>query len=82
MKVQNEVRAQQISLVDDDLACAHCGGVVVCEAWCESVNTCVQYAYDVVLHPTHLSFGDHIILHALGVRWTVPRNYPKRLKNG
>jgi hypothetical protein len=24
----------------------------------------------VVLHPSHLSFGDRMILHALGVRWT------------
>lgn len=54
----------------EDLTCARCGGFVLCESWCESVNANVRYASDVVLHPGHLSFGDGILLHALGVRWT------------
>jgi hypothetical protein len=62
---------------DEDLTCTRCGGFVLCESWCESVNTNVRYARDVVLQASHLSFGDRIILHALGVRWTHGRERRK-----
>lgn len=58
----------------EDLTCARCGGFVLCESWCESVNARVRYARDVVLQDSRLSFGDRIILHALGVRWTHGRD--------
>jgi hypothetical protein len=77
MKAQNSTRFGQSEQTDEDLSCARCGGVVLCESWCESVNACVRYAHDAVLHPTHLSLGDRIILHALGVRWTPERNRTK-----
>jgi hypothetical protein len=67
--MQNNVRTQQNSPADENLPCAYCGGVAACESSCESVKSCVQYAYDVALHPAHLTFGDRLILHALGVRW-------------
>ena len=73
MKVKSISKTQQACLSDEDLSCARCGGIVLCEPWCESVNACVRYAHDAVLHPTHLSFGDRIILHGLGVRWTPNR---------
>jgi hypothetical protein len=82
MIFQNAMQTQQNVPARSDAPCTHCGRATVCESWCESVNTCVQYAYDIVLHPTHLTFGDRLILHALGVRWTVPRSYPKSQKNG
>ena len=75
--MKNTVQTQQICPPDEESSCAHCGAAVVCEPWCESVNACVRYAHDAVLHPTHLSFGDRIILHALGVRWTPRRNRTK-----
>ena len=74
MKPQNSARLGRSDQTDEDLCCAQCGGVVLCEPWCQSVNACVRYAYDAVLHPTYLSLGDRIILHALGVRWTSGRN--------
>jgi len=61
----------------EDFTCARCGGFVLCESWCESVNSCVRYARDVVLHPSRLSFGDRILLHALGVLWTHGREREK-----
>jgi len=61
----------------EDLICARCGGFVLSESWCEAVNACVRYARDVVLHPSHLSFGDRMILHALGVLWTHGRERQK-----
>lgn len=82
MRLHNPLRTKQSCQSDDDLSCACCGGVVVCESWCESVNACVRYANDAVLYPSHLSFGDHIILHALGVRWTSQRNRSKHSKKG
>ena len=61
----------------EDFTCARCGGFVLCESWCESVNARVSYARDVALHPNNLSFGDRILLHALGVRWTHGRERQK-----
>ncbi len=61
----------------EDFTCARCGGFVLCEAWCEAINASVRYARDVALHPSHLSFGDRILLHALGVRWTHGRERQK-----
>jgi len=61
----------------EDFTCAHCGGCVLCESWCESVNARVSYARDVALHPSHLSFGDRMLLRALGVRWTHGRERQK-----
>lgn len=80
MKAQNSARLGQSDQTDEDLPCARCGGFVICEPWCESVNACVRYAHDAVLHPTHLRLGDRIILHALGVRWTPARNVTKHPK--
>ena len=82
MKPQNSTRLARAIKTDEDLSCGRCGGVVLCEPWCESVNSCVRYAHDAVLHPTHLSLGDRIILHALGVRWTPGRNSTKHPKTG
>ena len=48
--------------------------------WCESVNARVNYAHDAVRHPSHLSIGDRLILHALGVRWSARTAPPKRSK--
>jgi hypothetical protein len=77
MKAQNSQCFARSGQPDESLCCPHCGGVVLCESWCESVNARVRYAHDAVLHPMHLSFGDRIILHALGVRWTPGRNRTK-----
>jgi len=70
MNLQNNLRTQEACVSDENMSCARCGGQVVCEPWCETVNVTVRYAHDAVLHPSHLSIGDRIILHALGVRWT------------
>ena len=70
----------QSCLVDEDWTCARCGGVVRCKPWCESVNARVRYAHDAVQHPSHLSLGDRLILHALGVKWIARTVPPKRSK--
>ena len=48
--------------------------------WCETVNARVNYAHDAVRHPSHLSMGDRLILHALGVRWSARTAPPKGSK--
>lgn len=77
MKAQNGARLGQSDQTAEGLSCARCGGLVLCESWCESVNACTRYAYDAVLHPLNLSLGDRIILHALGVRWMPARSRTK-----
>jgi len=68
MYFQNVVRTQQSPA--DDLPRANCGAVA-CESCGESMTSCVQYAFNAALHPAHLSSGDQISLHGLGVRWTL-----------
>ena len=69
MNFENNVRTQQVCL-SEEMSCARCGGQATCEPWCETVNACVRYARDVVVHATNLTPGDGIILHGLGIRWT------------
>jgi hypothetical protein len=52
-----------------DTACEHCDGIVRHEAWCITRSQLIRYAYQAVLDASSLSVGDHISLHALGVRW-------------
>jgi hypothetical protein len=52
-----------------DAACEHCLGVIRHEDWCITRNDAVSYAYEAVLDAEKLSFGDRLILHALGVVW-------------
>ncbi|HTD56497.1 MAG TPA: hypothetical protein VK670_14000 [Silvibacterium sp.] len=78
MNSQNNLRLQQVCVSDENMSCALCGGQVVCEPWCETVNAGVRYAHDAVLHPSHLSIGDRIILHGLGVRWTAQHHWRKK----
>lgn len=52
-----------------DKSCEHCDGVIRHETWCISRSQLIRYAHHAVLDASQLSAGDHIILHALGVRW-------------
>ena len=38
-----------------DSACAHCEGIVSHESWCSVKNARVRYAFQVALHPDHLT---------------------------
>lgn len=78
--VRKKTRRWQSCLADEDWTCVRCGGVVLCLPWCESVNARVNYAHDAVRHPSHLSIGDRLILHALGVRWSARTAPPKSSK--
>lgn len=53
-------------------ACECCAGIVRHEPWCITSNRNVQYAYQVVVNPEKLTQQDSLILHSLGVTWSVP----------
>jgi len=51
-------------------ACVHCQGVIRHQPWCIEVNAAVRYAYEILLNPHKMTFGDALILHSLGVVWS------------
>jgi hypothetical protein len=73
MAVQHQHPSIHSNQYSADSACAHCDGVIRHEPWCMTQNDSVQYAYQAVSDPGHLSPGDHLILHALGAAWTAER---------
>jgi hypothetical protein len=52
-------------------ACALCEGTFQHEAWCASRDPGASYAYQIVVDSSKLTEGDSLILHSLGVAWTV-----------
>ncbi len=70
MPVQNQLPLSHSNQDSADAPCGHCDGVIHHELWCITQNASVQYAYQVASDPSHLSPGDHLILHALGAAWT------------
>ena len=50
--------------------CDHCAGVTSHETWCITCNAVVRYAFGAVSDGGHLTVGDELILHALGVEWS------------
>lgn len=79
MPLQNERPLIHSNRYSADSACWHCDGVLCHELWCITQNAHVQYAYQVVGDPVHMECGDHLILHALGARWTAPGPLRKTL---
>jgi hypothetical protein len=78
MPAQEQLPFRHSNQYSADSACVHCEGVIRHESWCTTQNASVHYAYQALLHPNHLSLGDHLILHALGVAWTPEKNRSKR----
>jgi hypothetical protein len=78
MPIQDHLPSSHSNLDSADSVCGHCNGVIRHEHWCITQNASVQYAYQAVLEPGHLSPGDHLILHALGASWTAKRILSKR----
>ena len=83
MPVENQLPLSHSSQYSADSACGHCDEVLRHEPWCVTQNAGVQYAYQVLSNPSHfisdpshLSRGDHLILHALGAGSTAKRILP------
>jgi hypothetical protein len=77
MPVENQLPLSHSNKYSADSACGHCDGVFHHESWCITQNASVQYAYQVISDPSHLSPVDHLILHALRAAWTARRIPPK-----
>ena len=58
------------------VTCEHCAGVLRHEPWCISLNSSIFYAYQIVADASALTLSDHLILHALGVKWIDFRRDP------
>lgn len=54
-----------------EATCPHCGGVVRHEKWCVTRDALVRYAYSITSDPEKLTLCDRLILHALGVSWSL-----------
>jgi hypothetical protein len=48
-------------------------GVIRHEPWCITCNALVRYAYEIVIEPGTLKLADQLILHALGVEWSLKK---------
>ena len=77
MPVKDQLPLRHNNKYRADSACGHCDGVLRHEPWCVTQNASVRYAYEVISDPSHLSRGDHLILHVLGAAWTAKRILPK-----
>jgi hypothetical protein len=77
MPVENHLPLRYSNQYSANSVCGHCGGVLRLEPWCVTQNASVQYAYQLISDPSHLSLGDRLILHALGAAWTAKRILPR-----
>ena len=73
MPIEHQLPLSHSNKYSADSACGHCDGVLRHESWCITQNASVQYAYQVISDPSHLSLVDHLILHALGAAWTTKK---------
>ena len=81
MSLQDKIPVVHGNRYSADLVCAHCDGVIRHEPWCITQNANVQYAHQVVNDPAHMSYGDRLILHALGATWTAKRPHTRQWRN-
>ena len=58
------------------VACEYCQASPAHEPWCITQNIRVLEAWQPVLDPSKLSLQDVLILHALGVVWSVDCRSP------
>jgi hypothetical protein len=66
---QDELPWRHSNRYGADSACKHCDGIIRHECWCATENANVRYAFTAAFDSDHLSRGDELILHALGVTW-------------
>jgi hypothetical protein len=73
MSVENQLPLRHSNQYSADLSRVYCDGVIHHESWCATQNANAYYAFEAVLDPRQLSFGDELSLHALGVVWATER---------
>jgi hypothetical protein len=70
MSTRQQTESSRTNQLTAGPPCDHCEGVTSHETWCITCNAVVRYAYGVVVDSSHLTLGDELSLHALGVRWS------------
>jgi HD superfamily phosphohydrolase YqeK len=81
MSIENQFSVELCNQYSADPVCGHCDGVLHHEHWCVTQNASVQYAYQVISDPWHLSREDPLILHPLGAAWTAKQILPGLQQN-
>jgi hypothetical protein len=69
MSTCQQTESARSNQYSESSVCNHCAGVTIHEPWCLTCNTVVRYAFEAALGTGHLTLGDELILHALGVEW-------------
>ncbi|HTZ83829.1 MAG TPA: hypothetical protein VMB66_11585 [Candidatus Acidoferrales bacterium] len=69
--MKNIDTSQTGSRVTSGPVCEHCHAAGEHEPWCITRDPNVLYAYRIVAEPKMLSLEDTLILHSLGVQWSV-----------
>ena len=69
MSIHPPTESARNNQYSQDAGCDHCSGVTSHEPWCITCNALVSYAYGILSDGGHLTQGDELILHALGVEW-------------
>jgi hypothetical protein len=77
MPVKSQLPLRHSNQYSANSVCGHCDGVLRHESWCITQNASVQYAYQVISDPSHLSLEDRLTLHALGAAWIAKRISPR-----
>ena len=69
MSIRPPTESAHYSQCTQGSICEHCSGVTNHETWCITRNALIRYAFGIRLDGRHLTQGDKLILHALGVEW-------------
>jgi hypothetical protein len=70
MSLCQQTESARSNQYSESSSCDHCAGVSAHEPWCITCNAVVRYAFEAASGPNHLTLGDELILHALGVEWS------------
>jgi hypothetical protein len=69
MTTQTQPPIRQDNPYCADASCRYCDRIFSHESWCATQNDNVRYVFRALLDPNHLTAGDVLSLHALGVAW-------------
>lgn len=69
MSTRQQTESAHSNQYSESSICDHCAGVTSHEPWCITCNAVVRYAFGAASGGGHLTVGDELILHALGVEW-------------
>ena len=69
MSTRQQTESAHSNQYSESSICDHCAADTSHEPWCITCNAVVHYAFAAASGGGHLTLGDELILHALGVEW-------------